>query len=71
MVEIQQIAKQISKDTGIDKQLVESVCKFPFLFTVDVMKDENDYHSILFNKLFKFKLKHRFETDKTKNYSPK
>ena len=71
MVEIQQIAKQISKDTGIDKQLVESVCKFPFLFTVDVMKDENDYHSILFNKLFKFKLKRRFETDKTKKYSPK
>jgi hypothetical protein len=34
------------------------------------MKDPEDYREILFNKLFKFKLKSRFKDNKTKNYSP-
>lgn len=34
------------------------------------MKDETDYHDILFGGLFKFKLKNRFKEDKTKKYSP-
>lgn len=68
MTDIQKIAKQISKETGIDVELVEKVCKFPFMFTEDVMKDETDTHNILFNKLFSFKLKSRFANDKTKPY---
>ena len=70
MIEISQIAKQISKNTGLDKEVVEDVCRFPFLFTIEVMKDKGDYHDILFNKLFKFKLKRRFKDNKTKAYSP-
>lgn len=35
------------------------------------MKDPNNTYDILFNKLFKFKLKSRFKNDKTRDYSPK
>lgn len=34
------------------------------------MKDETDLHDILFNGLFRFKLKGRFKDNKTKRYSP-
>lgn len=71
MVDINDISKQVSESTKVDIELVKKICRFPFLFTVDVMKDAQDYHNILFNQLFKFKLKKRFELDKTKNYSPK
>lgn len=68
MTDIRKIAKQVSEDLGIDVEIVEKVCRFPFLFTEDVMKDDTDTHSILFNKLFTFKLKSRFIEDKTKPY---
>lgn len=70
MVNIEQVIKETSKQTKIDIDTVEAVCKHVFKFTVDVMKDENDYHDILFNKLFKIKLKNRFKDNKTKDYSP-
>lgn len=35
------------------------------------MKDESDYHDILFNELFKFKLKGRFKNNKHTKYSAK
>lgn len=34
------------------------------------MKDDYDTHDILINKLFRFKLKPRFENNKQQNYSP-
>lgn len=71
MTDIEKISKEISKRTNIDRDIVEDVCKFAFLFTTDVMKDENDTHNILFNKLFKFSLKPRFKDNKSKPYSPK
>lgn len=71
MINIDDISKQVSKNTNMEPEIVKKICRFPFLFTVDVMKDDQDYHDILFNKLFKFKLKNRFKLDKTKDYSPK
>lgn len=71
MTDIEKISKEISNKLNIDRDVVEDVCKFAFLFTTDVMKDEQDTHNILFNKLFKFSLKKRFREDKTKEYSPK
>lgn len=71
MIEIDQIVKEIAKETGYDLETVDIVCKHAFKFTVEVMKDETDYRDILFNKLFRFKLKGRFKEDKTKQYSPK
>lgn len=71
MIDINEIIKQVSKRTNTDIQIVDEVCKHVFRFTIDVMKDEHDTHEILFSKLFKFKLKKRFEQNKTKPYSPK
>lgn len=71
MIELDQIIKEIANETGCDKEIIETVCKHVFKYTVEVMKDENDYHDILFNTLFKFKLKPRFKDNKTKQYSPK
>uniref|UniRef100_A0AAU8BBG3 Uncharacterized protein n=1 Tax=Dulem virus 42 TaxID=3145760 RepID=A0AAU8BBG3_9CAUD len=33
------------------------------------MQDPNDYHDVLFNNLFRFKLKTRFANDKTRDYT--
>ena len=55
----------------IDKETVAVVCKHVFQETVDVMKSENDCRDILFNQLFKFKLKRRYKEDKTQKYSSK
>lgn len=71
MIEIEDIIKEVSKRTEINEDIVSIVCKHPFKYTVDVMKDETDYHEILFNKLLKFKLKNKFKTDKTKQYNTK
>ena len=71
MKDLAYVIKEVSKRTGADIELVDQICKHVFRFTTDVMKDENDYHEVLFSKLFKFKLKGRFKEDKTKNYSPK
>ena len=71
MIDIEDVIKDVTKITGIDKEIVSVVCKHPFLYTIDIMKDETDTHDILFHKLFKFKLKNRFKDGKDKNYSPK
>lgn len=71
MKDIEYVIKEVSKRTGADIELVDQICKHVFRFTIGVMKDENDYHEVLFSKLFKFKLKGRFKEDKTKQYSPK
>lgn len=71
MIGIDKVIKEVSRRTGEDIELVNAICRHVFKFTVDVMKDEEDCHDVLFNKLFKFKLKPRFKTDKTKPYSPK
>lgn len=71
MIDIDKVSKEISKRTQIDQEIVEQICKHVFRFTIDVMKDTTDYHDILFNELFKFKLKGRFKNNKTKQYSPK
>ena len=68
MIEIDDIIKEVSKRTRVDKELVSIICKHPFKFAVDVMKDETDLHDILFNNLLRFKLKGRFKNDKTKPY---
>lgn len=71
MIDIEQVSKEVAKRLNLDRDLVELICKHPFKYTVDVMKDDEDYHDILFNQLFKFKLKGRFRDNKTKPYSPK
>lgn len=71
MIDIDQVIKEVAKETGIDKDIVSVVCKHPFLCTIDTMKDDVDTRDILFNKLFKFKLKRRYKENKTRKYTTK
>ena len=71
MIDIEQIIKEVSKETGVDKEVVAIICKHPFLQTVEAMKSEDDIRDILFNKLFKFKLKRRYKENKQSKYSSK
>jgi hypothetical protein len=68
MLTIDEVIKEVSKRTGVDEEIVNVICKHPFMVTVDVMKDETDTRDILFNELLRFKLKRRFLDDKTKPY---
>ena len=71
MIDIDDVIKEVSKNTGVDKEIVATICKHPFNYTVEVMKDTDDIRDILFNQLFKFKLKRRFKENKTQKYSSK
>lgn len=71
MIELDQIIKQVAKNLDVDKEIVAAVCKHAFKQTVDIMKSEDDCRDILFNHLFKFKLKRRYKEDKTQKYSSK
>ena len=70
MIDIEKVIKEVSKRLDLDKDLVGAVCKNAFQYTVDQMKGE-DTKDILFNKLFKFKLKRRYKEDKLRQYSSK
>lgn len=69
MITIDDVIKEVSKNTGIDRELVATICKHPFYYTVEVMKHDTDTKDILFNQLFKFKLKRRFKENKQQNYT--
>lgn len=67
MVDIDNIIKEVSKELNIDEAVVNTVCKHPFKQTVEIMKGD-DTKDILFNQLFKFKLKTRFKINKKQKY---
>lgn len=67
---IEHACKLVSTKLNIPYETVKQIIMYEFEFTKNVMKDDVDTRDILFNKLFKFKLKPRFKLDKTKNYSP-
>jgi hypothetical protein len=71
MIDLEQVIKEVSSRTGIDKEIVAVICKHPFLQTVELMKDDNNIQDILFNRLFKFKLKRRYKENKSKEYTTK
>ena len=71
MIDLDQVIKQVAKNLNVDKDIVAVVCKHAFQETVDIMKSEDDYRDILFNQLFKFKLKRRYKENKTYKYSSK
>lgn len=71
MIDIDQVIKEVSVRTNIDRDIVDTICKHPFIYTVVTMKDAVNTQDILFNQLFKFKLKRRYKENKTKLYSSK
>ncbi len=70
MITLDDVIKEVSKNLNLDRELVAEVCKHPFRQTVDIMKSDN-VSDILFNKLFKFKLKKRYKEDKQRQYKVK
>ena len=68
MITLDDVIKQVSKNLNLDGELVAEVCKHPFRETVEAMKSD-DTSDILFNELFKFKLKKRYKEDKQRQYS--
>lgn len=68
MITLDDVIKQVSKDLNVDKEIVNAVCKHVFQQTVDIMKS-GDTSDILFNEMFKFKLKRRFKEDKNRQYT--
>lgn len=70
-MDLDKVCKQIAKELNEDYELVRKIVLYQFKYTVDTMKDPNNTMDILFNKLFKFKLKSRYKEDKTKKYSSK
>lgn len=68
MITIDDVIKQVSKNLNIDREIVDAVCKHPFRQTVELMKSD-DISDILFNGLFRFKLKKRYKEDKQRQYS--
>lgn len=71
MIDIEEVIKEVSKRTNVDKDLISVICKHPFLQTVEIMKDDDNVQDILFNQLFKFKLKRRYKENKTNRYTIK
>ena len=63
MIDIDKLNSQISKELNIDKEIVNDVIHQVFDCTVSIMNDPDDQKDILFNKLFKFKLKKRFKNE--------
>lgn len=68
MITIDDVIKEVSKNLNLDKDLVATICKHPFVCVVNTMKSD-DTRDILFNGLFKFKLKKRFKENKQREYS--
>ena len=65
------VCRQISKDLNLDFDIVIELVMYQFRYTVNIMKDPEDTRDILFNKLFKFKLKSRFKENKNLKYNSK
>ena len=68
MITLDDVIKEVSINLNLDKDLVAEVCKHPFRETVNIMKSD-DISDILFNELFKFKLKKRYKENKQRQYS--
>ena len=71
MIDIERVIKEVSKATNIDENTVSTVCKHVFVETQNIMKDDTNTVDILFNSLFKFKLKRRYKENKQQKYSSK
>ena len=66
---IRDLIKETAKLTKQDEQLVQNIILNQFGILIKIMKDDTDVRDILFNKLFKFKLKRRFRENKTQKYT--
>lgn len=66
---VRDLIKETVKLTKQDEQLVQNIILNQFGILIKIMKDDTDVRDVLFNKLFKFKLKRRFRENKTQKYT--
>ena len=66
---VRDLIKETVKLTKQDERLVQNIILNQFGILIKIMKDDTDVRDILFNKLFKFKLKRRFRENKTQKYT--
>ena len=68
---IDKVCRKIANKNQMDLEEVKQIVLYQFYFTKQVMQDPGDTHDILFNKLFRFKLKSRFKENKQNKLSSK
>lgn len=55
----------LAKKYNLPIPVIEVICNSPFKFAKEKIADDDNLKSIMFAYLFKFKLKKKYETDKT------
>ena len=68
---IDKVCRKIANKNQMDLEEVKQIVLYQFYFTKQVIQDPDDTHDILFNKLFRFKLKSRFKENKQNKLSSK
>lgn len=68
-MDLSDVCKKAAKDLGYDYDEVYKIAKYQFDFIAQVMKDDTDFHDILINSTFRFKLKNRFKNEYDVNIS--
>lgn len=69
-MDLNKACRRIAKENQIDLDLVKKIVMYEFKYTKDIMQSNNT-EDILFNKLFKFKLKTRYKENKNQKYTSK
>ena len=69
-MDLNKACRRIAKENQIDLDLVKKIVMYEFKYTKDMMQSDNT-EDILFNKLFKFKLKTRYKENKNQKYTSK
>ena len=69
-MDLNKACRRIAKENQIDIDLVKKIVMYEFKYTKDIMQSDNT-EDILFNKLFKFKLKTRYKENKNQKYTSK
>lgn len=69
-MDLNKACRRIAKENQIDLDLVKKIVMYEFKYTKDIMQSDNT-EDILFNKLFKFKLKTRYKENKNQKYTQK
>lgn len=55
----------LAKKYNLPIPVIEVICNSPFKFAKEKIADDDNLKSIMFAYLFKFKLKKKYETNKT------
>lgn len=69
-MDLNKACRRIANENQIDLDLVKKIVMYEFQYTKDIMQSDNT-EDILFNKLFKFKLKTRYKENKNQKYTSK